>query len=71
MPVVTKCGDLMRFAEHLAAGERAAGKWNMKVSSYRKPRLAPKEVCGQFQAAGLRCEVRPGARGMVRLTADA
>ena len=51
--------------------ERAAGKWSMKVSSYRKLRLAPEEVCGLFEAAGLRCEVRPGARGMVRLTADA
>jgi SAM-dependent methyltransferase len=156
LPVVTRCGDLMRFAEHLAPGERAdlvlcmgdtlthleskesvaelsrlvasrlspggrfvatfrdysrlpvgesrfipvradenriltcfveefedhvqvhdmlheraAEKWKMKVSSYRKLRLAPEEVRGLFQTAGLRCEVGPGARGMVRLTADA
>jgi hypothetical protein len=66
---------LEEFEDHVQVHdllhERAAGTWNMKVSSYRKLRLAPEQVCDLFQTAGLRCEVGPGARGMVRLIADA
>lgn len=64
-----ECGQHVRV--HDLLHERVAGTWNTTVSSYRKLRLPADEVRGLFQAAGLRCEVGPGARGMVRLSAEA
>jgi len=45
--------------------------WKLSVSTYRKLRLAPDEVCNGFQAAGLKSTITAGPRGMLRLVADA
>jgi SAM-dependent methyltransferase len=51
--------------------ERVQDKWVTRVSSYPKLRLSPEAVRQSFLAAGLKVIVEPGARGMVRLVADA
>lgn len=45
--------------------------WRMKVSAYRKLRLAPDFVCGALNQAGLAATVEKGPRGMVRVLARA
>lgn len=51
--------------------ERIDGQWKTQVSSYRKLRLAPEKAKAFFEAAGLRCQVTAGPRGMLRLEATA
>lgn len=51
--------------------ERVANQWKTQVSSYRKLRLGPEELCQLLQAVGLRCELDAGPRGMVRVAAYA
>lgn len=51
--------------------ERTGEQWQMRVSSYLKLRLSPDDVVAWAAAAGLRCTLEPGPRGMVRLRADA
>jgi SAM-dependent methyltransferase len=49
--------------------ERSGAQWNLKVSSYRKLRLAPAEVESALRAQGMTTELAAGPRGMVRLIA--
>jgi 2-polyprenyl-3-methyl-5-hydroxy-6-metoxy-1,4-benzoquinol methylase len=49
--------------------ENRNGHWGMRVSAYRKLRLAPAEVGRLFEDAGLAPRLSAGPRGMVRLTA--
>jgi hypothetical protein len=49
--------------------ENRNGHWATRVSAYRKLRLAPGEACRLFEDAGLRTQLAPASRGMVRLTA--
>jgi SAM-dependent methyltransferase len=48
--------------------ERRDGRWETSVSAYPKLRLAPGAVRDVLARAGLDATVRPGARGMVRLS---
>ncbi len=43
--------------------------WTMKVSSYKKLRLATGTVCDAAEAVGLKAVVGPGPRGMAKLVA--
>jgi SAM-dependent methyltransferase len=54
---------------HDIVHERDGAQWNLKVSSYRKLRLAPTEVERALRAQGLMTGLSPGPRGMVRLVA--
>jgi 2-polyprenyl-3-methyl-5-hydroxy-6-metoxy-1,4-benzoquinol methylase len=54
---------------HDIVHERNGAQWNLKVSSYRKLRLAPTEVAGALRAQGLTTQLAPGPRGMIRLVA--
>jgi hypothetical protein len=45
--------------------------WEMRVSAYRKLRLAPAVVVERLQAAGLSAVASPGPRGMVAVVATA
>jgi SAM-dependent methyltransferase len=54
---------------HDIVHERDGAQWHLKVSSYRKLRLAPTEVARALRAHGLVTELVPGPRGMVRLVA--
>jgi SAM-dependent methyltransferase len=49
---------------------RQGDGWALKVSSYTKLKLDPREVCDTFTCAGLTARVTPGARGMVKLVAS-
>lgn len=56
---------------HDLVHEHVQGEWVTKVSSYRKLRLEPEEVRRRFEDEGLRSQLGPGPRGMVRLIAEA
>jgi SAM-dependent methyltransferase len=45
------------------------GTWNMKVSSYKKLRLSPAALTEAVEAAGMKCTIEAGPRGMLRLRA--
>ncbi len=66
---------LEEMAEHVLVHdvlyERGGDAWNMKVSSYKKLRLSPEQALEAAKAAGLRCSIGDGPRGMVTLRADA
>jgi SAM-dependent methyltransferase len=66
---------LEELPEHVAVHdlihEKADVGWSMKVSSYRKLRLAPGAVREALNAAGLEAIVEPGPRGMVKIAANA
>jgi SAM-dependent methyltransferase len=66
---------LEELPEHVAVHdlihERGDDGWFMKVSSYRKLRLAPGAVRDALSAAGLETVIEPGPRGMVKITAGA
>jgi len=49
--------------------EREGAQWSLKVSSYRKLRLAPTVVETALRTHGLAARVEPGPRGMVRVVA--
>lgn len=49
--------------------ERQDGRWNTRVGTYRKLRLAPEDARTLFEESGLRATINTAARGMVRLTA--
>lgn len=49
--------------------EREASGWKLRVSSYRKLRLAPAWVVGALESAGFSVRREPGLSGMVRLVA--
>lgn len=50
--------------------ERRDAAWEMRASSYRKLRLSPTAVVDAATAAGLRCTVGDGPRGMVEVRAE-
>jgi SAM-dependent methyltransferase len=54
---------------HDIVHERDGAQWNLKVSSYRKLRLAPAEIERALRAQGLMTELSPGPRGMLRVVA--
>lgn len=49
--------------------ERTAAGWSLRVSSYRKLRLAPEWACMVLGQRGLPGRVEPGPNGMARLVA--
>ncbi len=49
--------------------ERREGRWELRVSSYVKLRLAPQRVIGQLEASRLSVQRDEGPDGMVRLVA--
>jgi len=51
--------------------ERDGAQWKLKVSSYRKLRLAPSVVEKALRTRGLVTRVEPGPRGMIRVVAAA
>jgi SAM-dependent methyltransferase len=51
--------------------ERDQGQWTLKVSSYRKLKLAPAAVEQALKHSGLKVRVEAGPRGMVRIIAAA
>ena len=51
--------------------ERVQDVWSMKVGSYEKLRLSPDTVWRAAEAAGMRCRIEPGPRGMVKVLAEA
>ena len=57
--------DGPRVVVHDILHERGAAGWDMRVSAYRKLRLAPAAVTARLQAAGLAATVSAGPRGMV------
>ncbi len=54
---------------HDIVHERVGAEWRMRVSSYRKLRLAPQTLENMLLAAGLEPTIAAGPRGMVRVTA--
>jgi len=60
-----------RVCVHDILHERRGDAWSMKVSSYAKLRLSPDAVLQAASAAGLRCRVEAGPRGMLQATAHA
>lgn len=52
---------------HDIVHERASDEWHLKVSGYRKLKLAPAAVARALGARGLATHIDPGPRGMVRL----
>lgn len=60
-----------RVLVHDMLHERTGAAWSMKVGSYAKLRLSADSVTGAAEAAGLRCRVEPGPRGMLRILAQA
>jgi hypothetical protein len=56
---------------HDLVHERRAAAWTLKVSSYRKLRLAPAQMQRVLTKAGLKASVEAGTRGMVRINAFA
>lgn len=62
-------GEYVRVHDLLHEG--IDGKWQTKVSSYRKLKLQPGALLAACQAAGLRATIEHGPRGMLRLLADA
>jgi SAM-dependent methyltransferase len=49
--------------------EREGVHWSLKVSSYRKLKLAPARVEATLRTLGLSVRVEPGPRGMVKVSA--
>jgi 2-polyprenyl-3-methyl-5-hydroxy-6-metoxy-1,4-benzoquinol methylase len=58
-----------RINVHDLIHEREQGQWILKVSSYRKLRLAPAVVETVLKQHGLKVRVEAGPRGMVRIVA--
>jgi SAM-dependent methyltransferase len=58
-----------RINVHDVIHERDQGQWTLKVSSYRKLRLAPAVVETVLKQHGLKVRVEAGPRGMVRIVA--
>ncbi len=56
---------------HDIVHERHGDQWNMRVSSYRKLRIAPSAVERIFQKLKMNARVTRGARGMVRIEVNA
>jgi SAM-dependent methyltransferase len=54
---------------HDVLHERTDGAWNMKVSSYQKLRISPRLAMESAKAAGLKCQLETGPRGMVKIRA--
>jgi SAM-dependent methyltransferase len=65
---------LEELPEHIAVHdlihERDGAQWSLKVSSYRKLRLAPSVVEEALRAQGLRTRTESGPRGMIRISAQ-
>ena len=59
-----------RVLIHNIIHERVQAGWSMKVSSYKKLRLAPDMVVQAAKGAGMRCRIEPGPRGMVKIVAE-
>jgi SAM-dependent methyltransferase len=62
-------GSPEHITVHDLIHEREGTRWNFKVSSYRKLRLAPSLVESTLRAQGLTTQLEPGPRGMVRIVA--
>lgn len=60
-----------RVLVHDILHERTGDTWSMRVGSYAKLRLSPDGVRRAAEAAGLRCRVEPGPRGMVQVLGEA
>jgi 2-polyprenyl-3-methyl-5-hydroxy-6-metoxy-1,4-benzoquinol methylase len=58
-----------RINVHDLIHEREQGQWILKVSSYRKLRLAPAVVETALKQNGLKVRVEAGLRGMVKIVA--
>lgn len=58
------------FVVHDIVHERVQDAWVTKVSSYEKLRLSPSTVTRAAEAAGMRCHVEPGPRGMLKVLAS-
>jgi SAM-dependent methyltransferase len=54
---------------HDVIHERHAGAWQLRVSAYRKLRLAATDVAGALRAHGLDARVEPASAGMTRIVA--
>ncbi len=54
---------------HDLVHERAENGWNLRVSHYRKLRLAPARLVERLAALGLRVRQEPGVRGLMRIVA--
>jgi len=59
-----------RVLVHDIIHERVQAGWSMRVSSYKKLRLAPDTVVQAAKEAGMRCRSEPGPRGMVKIVAE-
>jgi SAM-dependent methyltransferase len=55
---------------HDIVHERAGGVWRMKVSSYRKLRVAPQWASSTLRKVGLNPTIGAGPRGMVQIVAS-
>lgn len=66
---IEEAGDAV--CVHDILHEKQDDKWSMRVSSYKKLRLAPESVREDFAEAGLAATVGAGPRGMVKLVAEA
>lgn len=66
---------LEEFPQHVLVTdlihERVAEQWQLRISSYRKLRLNPDDIVTWATAAGMRCKVEAGPRGMVKVCAEA
>ena len=51
--------------------ERDGERWNLRVSSYRKLRLAPAAIAATLRRLGLSVQIEPGPRGMIQIVANA
>jgi SAM-dependent methyltransferase len=49
--------------------ERDRSHWGLRVSSYRKLRLAPDRVCGSLERCGFKVARQAGPGGMIRVVA--
>jgi SAM-dependent methyltransferase len=56
---------------HDIVHERHEGQWQMRISSYRKLRIAPSAVEEMLRSHKMKVQVERGPRGMVRIEANA
>jgi len=61
------CGD--HVTVHDLLHERDGAGWQLRVSTYRKLRLAPAWVCSSLHEKGFSVRLEPGPAGMVRIIA--
>lgn len=64
-------GDRVRVHDLLHERADAEAPWTLRLGSYPKLKLAPAALLAMCEGARLRAVVAPGARGMLRLVAEA